>query len=231
MRKETGVFQLGYQALALRSALQHLIAQTPLGTGSVAGQQLEDLIHELASPLPSPAEERSRLEMAVLTLKDLVTAYHEAGHLLAYQELTPRDRVRLDSVCFHGSAVAGVEAGMTYTRIAEPWWPDPRRSSEVVRELACVLAGKAAEPTLTGGVQLEGSDHDDQEEAAGLLALLPQKDRGRAEEHARVLVGQLGLHARAPSLAAQLYERWSSGETVISISELVPFLTAVGGNQ
>lgn len=221
---------LGYeqQALALRMALQGLLNQTFPGNGSAAVTNLEALIRVLETPLPSPADQRSLLETAVRTVKDLITAYHEAGHVLAYHALTPRDRVRLDSVCFHGSEVTCVEAGMTYTRISEPWWPDPLRNSEVARELACVLAGKGAEPALGGGVQLNGSDQDDQEQAAELLESLPEKDRSRTEKLARTLTGQLNLRARVPSLAAYLYERWFQGDTVIPIADLGAFLTRAG---
>ena len=228
MRTSSGAMGFERQALSLKAALQGLLNQTSFGNGSVALIRLKELIRELDASLPFPADQHSLLETAVLTLEDLITAYHEAGHVLAYHALTPRDRVRLDSVCFHGSGVAGVEAGMTYMRIAESWWPDPLRNSEVMRELACVLAGKAVEPVLGGGVQLNGSDQDDQKEAAGLLELLPEKDRSRTEQHARALLSQLNLHVHVPSLAAQLYERWFRGDTVIPISDLGPFLTAAG---
>ena len=213
-----------HRAPALRAALQRLLDQTPFENGGATVPHLETLILELAAPLPFPGNQHSRLKAAVRTLKDVVTAYHEAGHVLAYHALTPRSRVRLDSVCFHASPARGTEAGMTYTRIAEPWWPDPTHRGEVARELACVLAGKRAEPDLGGGVRLDGSDHDDQAEAAGLLDLLPEIDRNWARNQARDLLDRLELHEGTPRLAAHLYERWHLEETVVAISDLGAFL-------
>jgi len=226
MAEAVGSISLEHQASALKKALQGLVDRTPVDD-SVAFhlRSLGSDLDRVASL--SPTEGQALLQSAVQALKDLVTAYHEAGHVLAYSALTPRERIRLDSVCFRTSAETGVEAGLTYTRIAAPWWPDPARLGEVVRELACVLAGRFAEPVLAGGVQLSGSDQDDQEEAGELLELIPEVQRGRAHQRAQALLESLD-RPLLPRLAAHLYERWTQGDSVIPVSELEPLLTSPG---
>jgi len=225
----SGGIPIEHQASALKQALQQLVDRTPVGVS--ADLHLQWLIGELSlTSSLSPTEGHRLLQTAVQALKDLVTAYHEAGHVLAYYTLTPPDRVRLDSVCFRESASAGVEAGLTYTRIAAPWWPDPARRGEVVRELACILAGKYAEPALAGGVQLSGSDQDDQEKAAELLQLIPEGQHTRARQRAQLLLESLDLQL-LPRLAAHLHERWVRGETSIPVPELAPLLTSAEGVQ
>jgi len=216
---------LARQASALKEAIQGLMDRTPVDASSMAGLQLHSLVGDLTRTISlSPAHADRVLLSAVQALKDLVTAYHEAGHVLAYHALTPRDRVRLDAVCFQASVDSGVEAGLTYTRTAAPWWPDPAQPGEVVRELACILAGRFAEPVLGGSVQLSGSDQDDRQEAARLLEWMTEGQQARAFRRAQELLENLDLHP-LPHLAAHLYERWGRGETVIPFAELEPFLT------
>lgn len=159
----------------------------------------------------------------------MMTAHHEAGHVLAYRLLTPRHRIHLDDVRFTGRVTdADVEAGVTYTWITEPCWPDPSNPDEVVRELACVLAGKQAEPPLTGHVHLTGSDRNDQMAAVELLDMLPEQERHQATERALALLVHMDVFAQVPKVASYLYGRWASGATVVPFAELEALLGKVG---
>ncbi len=215
------------QSAALGSALRVLLEATPDLHPSAAGMRLSQLSLDLIGPSSTEPEVSSLLQTGIQELKNLVTAYHEAGHLLAYRALIPPGRIHLDDVRFIPQQDGGrADTGVTYTWTSEPRWPDPAVPDEVVRELACVLAGKYAEPGFGAAIRLDGTDLDDQSLAHDLLDLLPPAQRIHASEKAYALLAGLSIQRHAPALAARLYQRWTAGDQVIPVAELEPLLVA-----
>ena len=194
---------------------------------SASGRSLMELSSRLRDPAVNDAELAALFKQGIRELKDTMTAHHEAGHVLAYLYLTPRQRLQLDDIMFTGRTTDGdVQARVAYTWISEPCWPDPAQRDEVIRELACVMAGKFAEPELSGGVQLEGSDRDDQVMATELLGFLPEVERHDAIQDARRFLEYTILPSQLHSLASYFYGRWIDGETVVTFDEVQAFLAA-----
>lgn len=192
---------------------------------STAGEHLHTLASDLGQSTLTIHDARILLAQGIQEFKDLMTAYHEAGHVLAFLALTPRDRIRLDHVLFTGrQSEANVEAGVMYTWIAEPCWPDPTRPDEVLRELACILAGKHAEPHFSEHLHTKGSDLDDRAAVQELLEMLPEQARQDAEHEALALLERAGMQARVPELASFLYEQWTQGVTCTSFDAINAFL-------
>ncbi len=216
--------QLQQQCQAISTALRQLLDGTASLRHSRAGQKLVTLCRRMLDPSASVAHLHDLLQEGIRELKDVMTAHHEAGHVLAYLRLTPRHRIRLNEVRFTGRVEdADVEAGVTYTWIDEPCWPDPGNPDEVIRELACVLAGKYAEPALSAGVRIDGSEREDQLAAAGLLRMLPERERASGERRARALL-DAGLLSSVSRVASYLYQRWTDGDMVIPFRDLEGFL-------
>lgn len=229
MGQSAGINEMRLQCRAIGSALESVLRTNAVLRQSSAGRDLKRLSTRLSDPRLSNLQLNKLFPQAVQELKDVMTAHHEAGHVLAYRLLTPRHRIRLDDVQFTGRVTdADVEAGVTYTWIAEPCWPDPDQSDEVVRELACVLAGKRAEPPLIGHVHLTGSDRADQMAIMELLDMLPEQERREATERALALLEQMDVFAQVPTVASYLYGRWASGDTVVLFAELEALLGEVG---
>ena len=225
MNPAASISLLRAQATALASTLRLLVSDHPPLEHSPAGQHLLALSQALADPLLPPEALLQTVQQGVQELKDLVTAYHEAGHLLAFFSLTPRHRLRLDHVYFSGRIPGSTaQAGVASTWISEPRWPDPTQVDEIIREIACLLAGKQAEPQLTGSVQVEGSDLDDRLAVAELLRLLPEPEQPDAEDRALSLLNGVLDPALVSTLASQLYGRWIQGETVIPFRAIEAFL-------
>jgi len=217
--------QLQQQCQAVSTALCQLLDGTASLRHSRAGQKLVTLCRKLLDPSASVTHLHNLLQEGIRELKDVMTAHHEAGHVLAYLRLTPRHRIRLDEVRFTGRVEdADVEAGVTYTWLDEPCWPDPGNPDKVIRELACVLAGKYAEPVLSAGVRIDGSEHEDQLAVAELLRMLPKRERASGERQARALLDADGLLSSASRVASYLYQRWTDGDMVIPFRDLEGFL-------
>ncbi|WP_027483311.1 hypothetical protein [Deinococcus pimensis] len=207
---------------AFADALDELLAR-PVWTDSEGAERLRREVRVLRAEVRT-GNAPGRIDDLAGALRRVVTAYHEAGHAVAYLRLAPRDRIRLDDVRFTTDEEGILAPSTTYTFLSEPPWPDPHDARELVVEIACLLAGKAAEPTLTHGLRVDGTDLDDLAEVDDLLLALAPERRHEALSQARALLLTLDLDRSAAPVAALLYDRWEAGEPVTTAERIEALL-------